>query len=101
MHEKFQQIQSARQFARLMGILEAHHEAILKDPAPYLDRAGAEIHRLRKIIDEAQEALRGRISYMGEPVQFQSMTSVLMERNRAALLALSQVDSAPRTTPES
>jgi hypothetical protein len=86
MHPKFQAMQSAKQFARLLGLVESHHEAVLKDPIQYLDKAGAEIARLRLILEEVEHALSGAsVTYeRTETVEYRSIESVLMERVQKA-----------------
>lgn len=48
----------ARRFARLMGLLEAHEEDVLRNPGKHLKLAHDEISRLRRSIDGIRRAYR-------------------------------------------
>ena len=52
------QRESARAFARLLGICEERSADILARPEFYLEQAAAEIHRLRDALRQAGDALR-------------------------------------------
>lgn len=44
-------------YLRLLGMAEASREAIEADPWPVLDKAGAEVVRLRRMLDAIDSAL--------------------------------------------
>lgn len=50
----------ARKLARLLGLLEDHHEDILRDPVKYIKMASEENAKLRDQIEQAREVWRKR-----------------------------------------
>lgn len=52
--------EAVSKFARLMGLVEEHHEDIRRDPVKHLKRAGDEIVRLRLVLRDAEDAYKRR-----------------------------------------
>lgn len=81
--------ESARTFARLMGLAEELPTDILANPEKHLVAASAEIRRLRKIIEDARDSLRRPISlraWTEGPVQFHPLSTVMVDRDEFARL---------------
>jgi hypothetical protein len=64
-------------YLRLIGLVEASHKEIEANPWPVLDKSGAEIFRLRALLDEICVALYPMSRFVPEdgPIEFHNPTA--------------------------
>jgi len=84
-HEKFQLIQSRRQFARLLDLCEQQEKALAEDPGPFIDEAYKRLSKALKLVDDIKAVAYGSDEMMrpynpNEPITFQSPRDVAFRR---------------------
>jgi hypothetical protein len=65
--EIFKERRAVVQFARMSRLVKARDRALRDDPKKFLDAAGLEIVRLRRVIEAAYEVLHPSLSSIQEP----------------------------------
>lgn len=97
---KFDDAKTVRNFARLMGIANKCDADILLDPLPHLSRASGELYRLRRALEAAYWALSGtEVSYNPMAMDYESIESKLLKRNRKAMEILRSAREAGDKAP--
>lgn len=97
---------ATRTFRKLLGLLQEMDRDILANPIKYFQQASGEITRLRRILDEAKEAERGRVmvsQYLGdsltsyEPIETVTITKADYERLKTVARIVRQAELSAKS----